>query len=76
MNGPQRPNRPKRRLAILALAALTCTGCQTFDVSAFGQPLNAKSPKWDGIELSTEEKLGVALIVGLAVGGIVYAATR
>jgi hypothetical protein len=59
----------KRLLLLLLLA----TGCRTWEVNAFGVPLNGEPPRHvqASSDLSTEEKLGVILIVGIAVAGAV-----
>jgi hypothetical protein len=59
----------KRRLAIL-LCALALSGCRSFKVNAFGVPLNATAKESMSSDLTTEEKLGVLLLVGIAVAGI------
>jgi hypothetical protein len=57
----------RRALVLILLAA----GCRTWDVNAFGVPLG-EQPRHvvaaSDEDLSTEEKLGVILLVGVAVG--------
>jgi hypothetical protein len=56
----------KRLLVLLLLAA----GCRTWDVNAFGVPLG-EEPRHiqaSSDDLSSEEKLGVILILAVAVG--------
>jgi hypothetical protein len=61
----------KRVLLLLLLVA----GCRTFEVNAFGVPLRGEprylSASTDDEGLSTEEKLGVILLVGIAIGGAI-----
>ncbi len=83
----------KRRLLTPLLAiSLLLTGCQSWNVNAFGVPVNggssyATAPRpmplvtseepmhAIGSGLSTEEKWGVVLIIGVAVAaGIIFAA--
>jgi len=63
----------KRRIAILLVALLPAVGCQSWNVRAFGTNINAMEPQ--GFELTLEEQLGIALLIAVAVGGIVYAAS-
>jgi len=64
-----------KRLAVLTLCLLPLAGCRTWDVRAFDIPLNGKEPRAELLsansELSSEEKLGVLLIVGVAIGASV-----
>ena len=64
----------KRRIAILLVALLPAAGCQTWNVRAFGTDINAVEPQ--GFELTLEEQLGIALLIGVAVAGGVYMASR
>ena len=58
----------KRLLLLLLLA----TGCRTWDVRAFDVPLDGKERYMAASsDLSTDEKIGVIIIVGIAVGGAV-----
>jgi len=54
---------------------LPLAGCRTWDVRAFNVPLNGKGPRPELLsansDLSGEEKAGVILIVGVAVGASV-----
>jgi hypothetical protein len=56
-----------RRLLLLVLLV---TGCRTWEVNAFGVPLREEPPRHvqANSDLSTEEKLGVILILAVAVG--------
>lgn len=66
----------KRRIAILLCAALPLCGCRTWDVRAFGQPLQAQEPHGaGGFDLTLEEQLGIVLVLAVGIAGIV-AATR
>jgi len=64
-----------KRLAALLLCFLPLAGCRTWDVRAFDIPLNGKEPRPElmsaNAELSSEEKAGVILIVGVAIGASV-----
>ena len=58
----------KRLLLLLLLA----TGCRTWDVRAFDVPLDGKERYMTASsELSTDEKVGVIIIIGVAVGASV-----
>lgn len=58
----------KRLLVLLLLV----TGCRSWEVRAFGVPIGKeKEPRYvvaSSDDLTTEEKLGVILILGVAVG--------
>jgi len=56
-----------RRLTLLLLLALPVGGCRSFETRVFGVPLQASEPS----SLTTEEKAGTLLIVGIAVAAAV-----
>ncbi len=58
----------KRLLVLLLLL----TGCRTWEVNAFGVPLGEK-PRYVSAssELTSEEKVGVAIVVGVAIAASV-----
>ena len=58
-----------RRLLILLLLV---TGCRTWDVRAFGIPLG-EEPRYVSAnsELTSDEKVGVIVVVGVAIGASV-----
>jgi len=58
----------------LVLCLALCTGCANWNVTGFGIPLQATDryqarSSEDPGKLTTEEKWGVVLILGLAIGG-------
>ncbi len=58
----------KRILLLLLLAA----GCRTWDVRAFDVPLDGKERYMAASsELTTDEKIGVIVVVGVAIGASV-----
>ena len=60
-----------RRLLILSLLFLA-TGCRTWDVRAFDVPLDGKERYMTASsELTTDEKVGVIVVVGVAIGASV-----
>ena len=64
----------KRRIAILLVALLPATGCRSWNVRAFGTDINAVEPQ--GYQLSLEEQLGIALLIGVAAAGIAYSVSQ
>ena len=57
----------------LLLCLLLCTGCAHWNVTGFGIPMQAtdryqRTAAEDPGKLSSEEKWGVVLILGLAIG--------
>ena len=68
----------KRRTAILLLCLVPLAGCRSTNVRIFGlQTGGTASTKVEsGSSLSTEEKLGVLLIVGLVVAAVIAGASR
>lgn len=58
----------KRFLLLLALAS----GCKTWDVRAFGVPVDGKERYVSASsDLTGEEKVGVIIILAVAIGGAV-----
>ena len=58
----------KRILLLLLLA----TGCRTWDVRAFDVPLDGKERYMTASsDLTTDEKIGVIVVVGVAIGASV-----
>ena len=62
-----------KRIAALVLGLALLGGCQSTRVDAFGIPLNASDP---GSGLSTEETVGVIVVLAALAGLIAYQATR
>jgi hypothetical protein len=61
-----------RRVLLLLLLA---TGCRTWEVRAFGVPLREEPRRVSAsTDLTTEETLGVILILAVAIGGSVAVA--
>jgi hypothetical protein len=60
----------------LCIGLVLLTGCASWNISAFGVPMQAsdKYAEENTHGLSAEETWGVILILGLAIGGAVYAA--
>ncbi len=55
----------------LLLLLLLITGCRTWEVNAFGVPLGEKPRVSANSELTSDEKVGVIVVVGVAIAASV-----
>jgi len=63
-----------KRLTALVLGIALLGGCQSTRVDVLGIPINASEPAGSG--LSTEETVGVIVVLGALVGLIAYQASQ
>ena len=63
-----------KRIAALLLGLALLGGCQSTRVDVLGVPLNATEPESGG--LSTEETVGVIVVLGALAGLIAYQASQ